>query len=207
VTLLACSTVARPPSQPGAVASPELSVSLQVSAWRDNPARPIDLQTIACGDAVVVHVKLSRPAYTFLIAFNPDASEQLCPDHPTTRPAQSDRFEYPRNHRYFNVGSDPGLQVFVLVVSCEPLPVYRDWRGKAPAPWPREVASATAHGVWEYNGRWLARVRGQEEDRSSPLSALSALSDFFETRLPKVDVVRMVAFPVKATPRARQENK
>jgi serine/threonine protein kinase len=199
------SALSRPPRRPGAPAGQVLDPSLRISHYRGNPARPLgDLGlsswSTTCRDAVRVHVELNNPAYCFLIAFNPDATEQPCPADSAAPPGQTTSFVYPRGNRYFNVGSDSGLQVFVLVVSRAPLPGYRDWRRQAcAAPWPKETAAAPAEGVWEYNGRWVAGVRGQEEERSGPLEALTALCRFFETSFPGVDAVRLLAFPVKAT--------
>ena len=82
-------------------------------------------------DDVRVVAQLNRPAYCYLIAFNPDGTEQLC--HPAfdgtdplgarkVVPPESNEVRFfPDDKGYFNLDS-AGLQVFVLVVSAHPLP-------------------------------------------------------------------------------------
>jgi serine/threonine protein kinase len=202
------SSVTSQAAQRDAVLAEPLRVSLRVSHYRGDPADLLGyLGTNSYAtlheDAVRVHVELGEAAYGYLIAFNPDGTEQLCPKDPTTPPPQTSGFDYPRT-RYFNVGSDSGLQAFVQVVSRAPLPAYREWRRRAgAAPWSKEAAAAAAKGVWQYDGRRLELLgveRGPEEERAGPLKTLSDQCHFFETNCPEVDAVRLVAFPVQAKP-------
>jgi serine/threonine protein kinase len=158
--------------------------------------------TTRLDDDVRVAVRLSTPAYCYLIAFNPDGTEQLC--YPEERdaeraravpPARSADLRFPQQETgYFGLDA-VGLQAFVLVASTRPLPPYADWRSQiGPIPW----QSARAAGVWRFDGQevvQLPRERGTVRQRRGPPQPLLDLCRFFKDR-PEFEVVQILAFPV-----------
>ena len=191
--------------------------ALNVRQYRGENALPLgDVGTTAhvirADDSVRVSVKLSAPAYCFLIAFNPDGTEQLCspedPDLPAVHypehkdraramaapPARAAELSFPRD-QFFEPGV-PGLQVFVLVASAEPLPPYPEWRSSVgPVPWnPGEYRQPWR---WHFDGQEFARLpaeRGARVERGVP-KGFKELCEFFRSR-PRREAVRALAFPV-----------
>jgi hypothetical protein len=192
--------------------------SLAVTQYRDETARSLgDIsasdQPILANDSVRVSVKLSTPAYCYLIAFNPDGTEQLCyPEdakltaifYPKnkdaqammTKPGLEADFRFPRD-QYFEPGM-PGLQVFVLIVAEEPLPPYAQWREKVGAiPW-KKAESYNQPWRWRYDGKDYVRFpgeRGTRVDRGAAPAEFRQLCDFFRAR-PDVHTIHAWAFPV-----------
>jgi hypothetical protein len=167
-------------------------------------------------DIVVVSVKLSRPAYCYLIAFNPDGTEQLCypedpnlaavnyPDHEeiaqamTTPPARTQEVRYPGDQGQYFEPSYAGLQAFVLIASSRPLPAYAQWRARVgQIPW----GSVAYHQQWRwrFDGQGFGRLpseRGVRVERGVP-GEFKELCDFVQT-LPQTEAVQALAFPVTA---------
>jgi serine/threonine protein kinase len=179
--------------------------ALRISHHRGNPSAEIGTMGVSSlsarlDDDVRVQVRLNRPAYCYLIAFNADGKEQLCyPADRTAAPARNDGFDYPRQPTlYFPLNDGVGLQAFVLLVSNEPLPSYEQWKAVAgAAPWRGGVRS---DGFWRFDGRdFLGGPRGAEVERQ-PLRRLPQvfedLCHFLKNR-PGVDAIEAVAFPVK----------
>jgi hypothetical protein len=179
----------RRPALPGL---PLQVVSMHVSQYRGQNALHLGevgstAHDIRPDDAVRVSVKLSRPAYCYLIAFNPDGSEQLCfpedpdlaaviyPEHKdqaqamATPPPQCSELRYPRD-QYFEPGF-AGLQTFVLIASMKPLPPYAKWRSQLGSiPWSR--VSYSENWRWQFDGREFIRLpseRGRRVQRGAPL--------------------------------------
>ena len=75
-------------------------------------------------DMVRVHVSLSRPAFGYLIALNPDGRDQLCTSVGTLSPrSPREEFDFPEDASdYFRLSDGVGLQAFVVVISDQPLP-------------------------------------------------------------------------------------
>src|SRR5262249_12201010 len=89
-------------------------------------------------DDVRIDVKLSRPAYCYLIAFNPNGDEQLVyPPDVAAAPPRVEFFRYPAvETRFFPLTDGAGVQAFVLLTSPEPLPAYQEWKARTgSAPW------------------------------------------------------------------------
>jgi serine/threonine protein kinase len=91
------------------------------------------------GDGVEVTVRLSRPAYAYLIAFRPDGEDELCfPENADEPPPLTDSPRYPSKNLAEEYGLDEGvgLAVFAVAVSSKPLPPYRQWKAaNGPAKW------------------------------------------------------------------------
>jgi serine/threonine protein kinase len=147
-------------------------------------------------DDVRVHARLSGPAYCYLVALNPNGTEQLChPKGEAVPPAPGDILEYPTDpEKYFGLTDGAGVQAFVLLANRAPLPSYAVWKATAGTlPWQRFEAA----GVWQLDDGRFRRLdvsRGQERVRGAP-PALQALAEF--CRRTGADAVGAVAFPVK----------
>jgi hypothetical protein len=178
--------------------------AMRVTHHRGNPST--ELGTLGgsslsarFNDDVRVHLRLNRPGYCYLIAFNPDGKEQLCyPKDKNTPPPQNEGFDYPLERtKYFPLNDGIGLQAFVLVASREALPPYAEWKAKVgAAPWHK----VQADNFWHFDGRdFLNGSRGAEVERE-PLKelpkAFEDLCNFLKDR-PGVAAIDAVAFPVK----------
>ena len=149
-------------------------------------------------DDVRVHARLNAPAYCYLIALNPDGKVQLChPLKPTEAPLRADEIAYPGGNLYFPLTDGTGLQAFVLLVSSEPLPPYSEWTGRDKLHW--ETVQAEGSGVWGFDGHNFEPLagdrRGEPRKHSGPPRPFEEVCDRF-TKLPQVNAVEAVAFPV-----------
>ena len=150
-------------------------------------------------DLVQVQVMLSRPAYGYLIALNPDGKDQLCV--PASASPRRDLDFSEDRKKYFSLTDGVGLQAFVAVISDRPLPAYDSWRTKVPgglswSPTDRE-------GLWTYDSsepsstdRLRKRARGAIVDREADPEGLKNLCERLR-QSPGVRLVHAVAFPVK----------
>jgi serine/threonine protein kinase len=151
-------------------------------------------------DLVRVRVTLSRPAYGYLIALNPNGTIQFCapvggiaPD--STRP----ELDFPEDPAYyFHLTDGVGLQAFVVVASDRCLPAYESWKSQVPGglTW----SAVDREGFWTYDSAApsdAARLRGEIIRREAAPEALVSLCDRLR-RSPGVTLVRAVAFPVKS---------
>lgn len=159
----------------------------------------ITADSARCNDDVRVHVELSRPAYSFLIALNPNGTHELqYPEDDSAPPTQTDRLDFPSGSSYFGLTDGVGLQGFVLVASVDPLPAYKTWRSAiGDLPW----YAAPPNGVWRYaNGQFeqLALQRGTIRTRGGPPEAFTETCAAIEQACGKGDVVHAMAFPVLA---------
>ncbi|MFL5243879.1 MAG: tetratricopeptide repeat protein [Gemmataceae bacterium] len=193
-------------------ASPPLSIEeFRVNHFRGKQAKSLgdirnSAEEIEVNDSVRVFARLSAPAYCYLIAFNPDGTEQLC--HPAwegdrpqearavrPEPVTEVRF-FPNDKDVFALDSG-GLQVFVLVTSTQPLPPYAEWRsGIAKIPW--KLVSHGGEWRWQFDGREFTQLpveRGKRAEREAEPQVLSDLCAFFRER-PEFEAVQAVAFPV-----------
>jgi CHAT domain-containing protein/tetratricopeptide (TPR) repeat protein len=188
----------------------------RINHYRGKEAKPLgdirSSEAVKRGDDVRVFANLNRPAYCYLIAFNPDGSEQLCypafdgSDPQSARavvpPETAEIRFFPDDKGYFNLDTS-GLQVFVLLVSSKPLPTYAEWRAAVNSvPW-----RAVWHGGderWQFDGQGFSRLaeeRGSYQVRDAVPPPLRELCEFFKAQA-GVDAVRAVAFPVAADDRA-----
>jgi hypothetical protein len=154
-------------------------------------------------DLVQVHVRLSRPAYSYLIALNPDGKAQLCLPVGGIVPSSPRReLDFPQDRRdYFGLTDGVGFQAFVVVASDWPLPAYESWKARVPGglAWAR----VDGEGLWTYESLgpsdahyFGGRFRGDIVRREPAPKALIDLCDRLR-RSPGVTLVRAVAFPVK----------
>ena len=154
-------------------------------------------------DLVRVQVAFSRPAYSYLIALNPNGTIQLCVPVggivPSLPRRELDFPEYPAD--YFGLTDGVGLQAFVVVASNRPLPAYESWKTQVPGglAW----SPVDREGFWTYDSaelseakRFRGKLRGEILRRESAPEALVSLCNRLR-RAPGVTLVRAVAFPVK----------
>jgi CHAT domain-containing protein/tetratricopeptide (TPR) repeat protein/tRNA A-37 threonylcarbamoyl transferase component Bud32 len=193
------------------VAMPLEITELRVNHYRGKEGKLLGdirhtAEAIKLNDSVRVYARLSAPAYAYLIAFNPDGSEQLC--HPAwegdqlqearaTRPEPVTEVRFfPDDKGVFSLDS-AGLQVFVLVTSTQPLPPYSEWRaGAGDIPW--KPVSHGGEWRWQFNGKEFTRLpleRGKHAERDAEPQALSSLCAFFSKR-PEFEAFQVIAFPV-----------
>jgi serine/threonine protein kinase len=165
---------------------------------------------VTYNDAVKIEAELTAPAYAYLLAFNADGKEQLLwpvgaeqtPDENVAPPLQ-DKLQCPaRPGKQFALDDDElgGLQVFVVVVSSEPLPYYAEWKkARGPAAWKK---LPPGQGVWSSDGAGVYPViagqveRGSERDPpgAPPLGELCRSLQ----QGARVVAVEALAFPVQA---------
>jgi hypothetical protein len=154
-------------------------------------------------DLVRVHVTLTRPAYGYLIALNPDGRDQFCAPVGGTVPGSPHLgLDYPKEpKKLFRLSDGVGLQAFVVVASDRPLPAYESWKAQVSGglTW----APVDGEGLWTYDSaaasdtaRFRGALRGESVERELAPEALVSLCDRLR-RSPGVTLVRAVAFPVK----------
>jgi hypothetical protein len=164
--------------------------------------------TARVDDDVAVLAQLSEPAYSYLIAFRPDGTDQLCdPEDEDAPPIRKSQPQYPppsRSDERYRLSEGAGLHAFALVVSHTPLPPYREWKRRhGPMPW-----TAGLHGspgvVWRDDTLGLqplladdtsgTRGKGAKgRDSGEPAAKLSK----WLRGIPGVDAVVLEAFPVE----------
>jgi hypothetical protein len=196
----------------GPAAKPLKITAIDVTHYRGKGATLLgDLRTspgaVRLNDDVRVTAELSAPAYCYLIAFNPDGTEQLChpegPDgqgEPAARPDAGAEVRYPKGDHVFVLDAK-GLQAFVLAASTKPLPPYSEWRSQFDAiPW--KAVPEGGSWRWHFDGREFIRFpqeRGKVEPREAAPRPLRELCDFFRSRT-EFEAVQLVAFPVVGQP-------
>ncbi|HEX3147922.1 MAG TPA: serine/threonine-protein kinase [Gemmataceae bacterium] len=182
---------------------------MQVTHYRDDGKTLMgNLRTstadIRVKDAVAVAADFNRPAYCYLIAFNPAGSasgvEQLCyPEGDNeegaraVKPDEKSGLRYPRDDGLFRVDAT-GLQVFVLAASSQPLPPYKEWRTGAGAP-PWTGGKVDSASRWYSDGLDFVRLPSTRGDRIGAPKPLLELRDWFKGR-PEFESVQIFAFPV-----------
>jgi serine/threonine protein kinase len=159
-------------------------------------------------DDLAVRAELSEPAYSYLIAFRPDGTDELCdPDDEDTPPPKKQQPVYPppaRSEERYRLSEGTGLYAFALVVSRAPLPAYRVWKERVgQVPWTAKLPGEPGI-VWRDDGQGLeprvaddaANTRGKGvkgRDAGAPVAKLAS----WLRGLPGVDAVILEAFPVE----------
>ncbi len=145
-------------------------------------------------DMVQVRVTLSRPAYGYLIALNPDGNVQLCvPAGGLASGPPRRSWISPRTRSdFFGLTDGVGLQAFVVVASDRPLPAYESWKTQVPGglAW----SPVDREGLWTYDSaapsdaeRFRGKLRGDILRRESAPEALVNLCDRAAT-VPRRDI-------------------
>ena len=154
-------------------------------------------------DMVQVRVALSRSAFCYLIALNPDGKVQLCLPVGNIVPSSPRReLGFPEDSAgFFGLTDGVGLQAFVVVAFDRSLPAYESWKTQVPGG--LDWTPVDREGFWTYDSaapsdaaRFRGKLRGDILRRESAPEALVNLCDRLR-RSPGVTLVRTVAFPVK----------
>jgi hypothetical protein len=153
-------------------------------------------------DKVVVSAQFDAPAYSHLIALNPDGKDQLYlpPEMGQPRPASAeigfDEFDFP-------LTDGSGLQAFVVVASRRPLPPYEQWPGRdgLRQRW-KHVAADDVYDVWEYKDGQLKRLPSGARSPLEKHPGVESLAPFrnvcdYLRQLPDIEAVQAIAFPVR----------
>jgi hypothetical protein len=181
------------PRQPERPPDPVRVLGVEVRQTRGADETPVgalgvDRKTIELDDAVRFSVKLSAPAYCYLVAFNPDGGEQLLHPEAATEdearaavPPRVAELQFPGEGLKF-VLDQPGVQAFVLVASSRPLPPYAEWRDRAGAPpWAKPKLLFDGDGLWRFDGTdWAQLVERWELEPWSKAAAKLKLPDVFK---------------------------
>jgi hypothetical protein len=157
-------------------------------------------------DEVIALADLSAPAYSYLIAFRPDGTDELCdPDSEDAPPVPKLQPMYPppaRSDERYRLAEGPGLYAFALVVSRAPLPAYRAWKRRhGPWPWARKPRYDPGI-VWRDDGHGLqplladddAGTRGKGVKARSADNPVAALAKWLRG-IEGVDALVLEAFP------------
>jgi serine/threonine protein kinase len=159
-------------------------------------------------DDVAVQAELSEPAYSYLIVFRPDGTDELCdPEDEDEPPSHKRQPAYPppaKSNERYRLSEGTGLYAFALVVSRQPLPAYREWKKRvAPFVWGAKLPSEPGV-VWRYDKDGIVplvaddgagtRSKGaKSRDSGGPASRLAN----WLRGLPGIDVVTVEAFSVE----------
>jgi len=106
---------------------------------------------VELGDEIHFTSKLSRPAFAYLIMFQPDGKDAiLFPRDEMTEPEPTESPGYPRSQNW-QLAEGDGLCVIALIASDDPLPSYRVWRTNHPdVPW--KPVEGQPDVVWKDDG-------------------------------------------------------
>jgi hypothetical protein len=167
----------------------------------DDPVGPIGINVFAArfDQDARVKVRLNRPAYCFLIALNPDGSNELCsPEDPAVAPSRTATIDFPSDPGTgFGLTDGVGMQAFVLVASRKVMPPFSKWSsaGFDHLPW-KSVADA---GVWRFDGlNFDCEVERGKFGRLADLpQTLEATCRALQAG-PAVETIQAVAFPVRS---------
>ena len=150
-------------------------------------------------DSARVRARLSEPAYCYVIALNPDGSDQLYyPEDGAASPPSTDTIDTPtpveNELQGYGLTDGVGLQVVVLLASRDSLPSYAEWRrAGAKLPWDTTEATEYCAYAWQKD---TDTTRGQKVPLASLPPSMKATLQVLQDR-PGVAVVQARAFPVK----------
>jgi hypothetical protein len=195
--------VAAGPQAPLVVRSLRIQRTIVEGEQRQRLDLGVDAFFARFGDQVRLTAELSEPAYSFLLAFNPDGKEQLClPTDPQRAPERLAQLTFPPETGYvFNLDDGTGLQAFVLVAARQPLPAYEEWKKARPALAWRKVP-VNVHGVWRGDGRqglaWQLAAGPDVRGKVSQEVDLAPLEQVCRQlrAAPGIEALSVVAFPV-----------
>jgi serine/threonine protein kinase len=199
-------TGALPSAQPAMPAPPRPTIeslrvdhyALRNGSWQ---SVPLGLSTTVCeGDEATVAAILDAPAYGYLLALNPDGKVQLCQPREETELPRLAREIHFGDNTYFPFSDGPGLQVFIVLASRQPLPPYDRWAGRAwlEQNW-KPVAVDSSTGIWRHDGQvatlFSSVPRGPLRNGPAPPASFNQLCRYLAT-LPETESMQAIAFPV-----------
>jgi hypothetical protein len=158
-------------------------------------------------DDVIVRAELSESAYSYLIAFRPDGTDELCdPEDESAHPVRKLEPSYPppdKTDERYRLSEGAGLYAFALVVSRQPLPPYREWKQRiGPGPWAAKLPCESGM-VWRDDDQGLqvlladsaAGTRGKGAKARDSGSPATNLASWLRGQQ-GIDAVTLEAFPV-----------
>lgn len=203
-----------PPVAPPTTPVPPLAIdSLQVIPWQvtgdrlDHPLPPLgarDQILPTTANAIEVEVRLSRPAYSYILLYRSDGQDTcLFPQDDTDVPPLTDRPRYPskRPEARYVLDDGPGIWAVAVVACDQPLPCYRDWRQlHSPHPWqpqtdPQRLTVALLDDGLRWRGLGISETYSRGEKRFK-LHPYQQLVDWLKERIDGGEV-KAVAFPVR----------
>jgi hypothetical protein len=184
---------------------------IEIRHYRDDPSQGTlllgtignDSSSCRFDDIVRIRARLSAPAYMYLVALHPNGQTQLYyPESENNQPPLSGELIYPPGAEDYSPLTDgTGQEVFVLIVSVQPLPPFREWLARSgELPW--RPTSEDFGGVWHYDGHEFEQL-GPEE-RSLPRKPTKSVPAAFAEACrklasrPGVHSIQAWAFPVRA---------
>ena len=161
----------------------------------------VESQAAREDDLVQVLARFREAVYCYLIAFNPDGTEQLChPSDENSKPQQLDTLEYPVWPSAYRLTDGTGQQAFAIVASHDPLPAYGEWsRQTEPAPW-QHIESPE---VVRFDGQATRRVvLGRDRGQVEKLKGIEPFEQLCKSLVvrSKAATVQALAFPVVTKP-------
>jgi hypothetical protein len=134
--------------------------------------------TVREKDTLRIAVKLSEPAYCYLVAFNTNGEEELLyPASLTKRPTLGKEVAYPETvNGDFQFNEGTGLQAIAVVASRDPLPSYQAMKkqGQGAVLW-EKMSPDLAWGMWWSDGErahplgdWMKYLDRQERSKEPP---------------------------------------
>jgi serine/threonine protein kinase len=155
-------------------------------------------------DDLRVAARFSRPVYSFLIAFNPDGSQQLCvPADPETAPRPSSSLSFPDDPSFgFGLTDGSGQQAFALIVSETRLPAFREWQEERQAQ--LNWRSSEQHGFWRFDGQSIQPYASERNQTRGQVRRLKGSAEFdaFCQDLRQTlhhETAHLVSFPVHSS--------
>jgi serine/threonine protein kinase len=203
-----------PPRGPVQILSMQIEHEGKTGPDTSRPRGKLGEQSFAArlDDDVTVRAELSEPAYSYLIAFRPDGTDEICaPEDESARPAKNQHPAYPPERKTtlrYRLSEGSGLHAFALVVSRSPLPPYRDWKARLGTlpPW-QKALPITPGVVWWHDGHGLSPLTADDPTGQRGKGALSRshgapvarLADWLRA-IPGTDDVAVKAFSVLPDP-------
>ncbi len=154
-------------------------------------------------DELRLEMKLSRPAFIYVLEVNRDGELMLAdPPAEDAMPTIRTTLEFPSDpNSFYGFDAGPGMYAVCVVASMEPLPPFQQWKKSFPKfDW---IGSTSRHdGVWHYSnhgfeGGHFIRQRGTIHQRGKPPAELATFCQTL-VRHCKDATVHVTAIPVES---------
>ncbi len=215
-------TPGTPPANPDTPARPPALTALRVRAidvshFASTPDGHVPIGVLgekaftpALGDRVQVMVRLSKPGYSYLIAFRPDGEADLCfPKDEDTPPPLTDTPRYPLTDGTkvaYGLQEGTGLWVFVVVASEKPLPTFKKFQERLgnPSVWKPMPTVPTGIVWWDDGSSTVDHItasgvahtlRGKDEELQGPAATIKRLTDSLRA-ICQTDTASAIGFSV-----------